>query len=267
VPEAVLGLGSNLGARRALLRCALALLEAQPGLTLLARSPLYETEPVGPPQPHYLNAAVRVAWVGSAESLFVVTQQVEHTLGRVRAERWGARTLDIDFLYWSSGSLKLPGLHVPHAELLARNFALAPLLDVMPELSSTWGATLARLGGSPERARPGWLDAAHALDAEGLELLHASESGAAELACLAVSAVGRCARRGRRARASMSFTRPEDMQAAGAKALLEHAESASQRGFCVCDAAITGVDARGTHGILIGEHTGGGERVELMRPE
>src|SRR5262245_25178879 len=103
MPRAVLGLGGNLGARAPLLRAATALLEAQPGLTVLARSLVYETPALGPPQPDYLNAALRVEWVGKPEGLFAVMVHVEQLLGRERRERWGARTIDLDLLLWSGG--------------------------------------------------------------------------------------------------------------------------------------------------------------------
>src|SRR3954469_1002197 len=75
--RAVIGLGGNLGARRALLRAAVQLLADQPGLRILDRSQLYESPALGPPQPDYLNAAVLVEWVGCADALFSVTCQVE----------------------------------------------------------------------------------------------------------------------------------------------------------------------------------------------
>jgi 2-amino-4-hydroxy-6-hydroxymethyldihydropteridine diphosphokinase len=156
MPEAVLGLGGNLGARRAIFDAALALLSGQPGCTLLARSRLYETPPLGPPQPDFLNAAVRVQWSGTAEQLLASAQRIEALLGRERRERWGARTLDLDVLHWGAGPVRSVALEVPHRELGARTFALAPLLDVAPELAATWQARLAELGGPPPLAQPGW---------------------------------------------------------------------------------------------------------------
>jgi 2-amino-4-hydroxy-6-hydroxymethyldihydropteridine diphosphokinase len=135
VPYAVLGLGSNLGSRRALLACARELLAAQPGLVVLASSPLYHTPPLGPPQPEYLNAALKVSWPGSARALLQLTQHIEQLLLRRRDHHWGPRTLDIDLLYWSAGDVAEPGLTVPHPGLVQRLFALVPLLDVAPELA------------------------------------------------------------------------------------------------------------------------------------
>lgn len=139
MPEAVLGLGGNLGARRALFKCARALLSSQPGLSVLAASPLYHTPPLGPPQPEYLNAALRVRWVGTARGLLAVAQHVEALLLRARGERWGPRTLDVDLLWWSEGAVREPTLCIPHPELRKRPFACVPLLDVAPELAAPLG--------------------------------------------------------------------------------------------------------------------------------
>ncbi|MET0340771.1 MAG: 2-amino-4-hydroxy-6-hydroxymethyldihydropteridine diphosphokinase [Polyangiales bacterium] len=158
--EAVLGLGGNLGARSANLRCALALLADTPGCEVLARSALYETPPLGPPQPDYYNAAARVRWHGAPRALLARTQEIEQRLGRVRSLHWGPRTLDIDLLHWSDGPVREDGLTLPHPELEARAFALAPLLDVAPALAPQFRARLAALGGPPPRARRGWLEPA-----------------------------------------------------------------------------------------------------------
>jgi 2-amino-4-hydroxy-6-hydroxymethyldihydropteridine diphosphokinase len=155
--EAILALGSNLGARRAIFGTALAMLDALPGCAVLARSRLYETPPLGPPQPAYLNAAVRVRWDREPLALLRVTQHIEQCLGRERRVRWGPRTLDIDMLHWSEGAIAEPGLAVPHTELEQRAFALAPLLDVASAASDGWHQALARLGGAPPLASPGWV--------------------------------------------------------------------------------------------------------------
>lgn len=256
----MLGLGSNLGARRALLRCALALLAGQPGLTVLARSHVYETPPLGPPQPDYLNAALRVSWCGTIESLLFVTQRVELLLGRERRERWGSRTLDIDLLHWSEGPVRTPWLDVPHPELSARAFALAPLLDVAPELTPTYEQPLAALGGPPPRANPGWLELerTHERAHAGLsfQAMVPASLPEEELASLAVSAVGACARIPRTARASLFFSSPRPPLEHGASFLLARIETLRAQGFHACDAAITALDAAGTRGYLIGEHTG-----------
>jgi 2-amino-4-hydroxy-6-hydroxymethyldihydropteridine diphosphokinase len=144
----VVGLGSNLGDRRATLRSACDALAALPGCELQACSALYETEPVGPPQPRYLNAAVRLASELGPRELLACLLEIERRHGRQRRERNGPRTLDLDIL-WASRAYTDEGLTVPHARLPERAFALAPLLDVAPELEPIYGPRLHELGGQP----------------------------------------------------------------------------------------------------------------------
>lgn len=148
---AVVGVGSNLGAREAAIRAAHALLDAREGIEVRAVSKIYETEPLGPPQPGYLNAAFRLDTTLSPTELLRVLLRTERRLGRrlVAEERWGPRSVDLDLLWDQRGPHESPGLTVPHPELEKRNFALAPLLDVAPELRNTFGPSLERLGGPP----------------------------------------------------------------------------------------------------------------------
>ncbi|NOY93188.1 MAG: 2-amino-4-hydroxy-6-hydroxymethyldihydropteridine diphosphokinase [Deltaproteobacteria bacterium] len=152
----VLGLGANLGDRFASLRQACLLLDASEDLRVVAESPVYETDPVGPPQPRYLNAAIRVETTRSPESLLDLALATEARMGRDRREsvRWGPRIIDIDLLYAFHKTLSSPRLQLPHAHLLERSFALAPLLDVAPELRECFGDTLAQLGGTPKTHAP-----------------------------------------------------------------------------------------------------------------
>jgi 2-amino-4-hydroxy-6-hydroxymethyldihydropteridine diphosphokinase len=128
--ECVIGLGSNLGARRKLLEDAVA------GCSrlgqLLAISWLYETDPVGPPQPLYLNAALLLRTELSPERLLDGLLELERAAGRERRERWGPRRLDLDLLWIAGRTIATDRLVVPHPELRERAFALAPLLDVAP---------------------------------------------------------------------------------------------------------------------------------------
>jgi 2-amino-4-hydroxy-6-hydroxymethyldihydropteridine diphosphokinase len=128
--DAVVGLGSNLGDRRATL--ARAALSLETVGQVVARSALYETEPVGPPQPRYLNAAVLLRTELAAERLLEALLAVEAKLGRVRRERWGPRVLDLDILWVDGAVVRTPALTVPHPSLRERPFALRPLLDVAP---------------------------------------------------------------------------------------------------------------------------------------
>jgi 2-amino-4-hydroxy-6-hydroxymethyldihydropteridine diphosphokinase len=130
--DAVIGLGSNLGDRRENL-CAAVTSLCQLG-HLVALSSLYETVPMGgPPQPSFLNAAVRIATRLGPGDLLESLHAVETSRGRVRRERWGPRTLDLDLL-WVRG-LRLVGsnLTVPHPRLAERAFAMIPLVEVAPD--------------------------------------------------------------------------------------------------------------------------------------
>ncbi len=188
MPRAIVGIGGNLGARRAIFACAEALLSATPGCVVLARSRLYETPALGPPQPDYLNGAFALDFAGEALALLELLREVEQQLGRMRRERWGPRTLDLDILHWSAGSISHDLLTVPHAGLTARTFALAPLLDVAPDLAPFYAQALATLGGPPTLAQDSWLLPAHFQ--AGLAI--SSPQDRAQLAWLLVGTVAQC---------------------------------------------------------------------------
>lgn len=145
-----IGLGTNLGDRLGYLQAALARLTTDARVAVEAVSRVYETPPLGPPQPHYLNAAVRIATSLLPTEVLALCLDVEASLGRVRKERWGPRTIDLDVLYAEQDGrvlvLSEAKLEVPHPRLAERAFALAPLLDVMPHLHATYGARLHELG-------------------------------------------------------------------------------------------------------------------------
>ncbi|MFW2389047.1 MAG: 2-amino-4-hydroxy-6-hydroxymethyldihydropteridine diphosphokinase [Polyangiales bacterium] len=159
----VVGVGTNLGAREAAIRAAQVLLDARDRIEVRAVSKIYETEPVGPPQPRYLNAALRLETDLSAREVLGVLLRTERRLDRRRTagERWGPRSIDLDVLWDERGAVDLPDLHVPHRELRNRDFALAPFLDVAPEQSDEFRASLTALGGAPRswdrgaRTQPG----------------------------------------------------------------------------------------------------------------
>jgi 2-amino-4-hydroxy-6-hydroxymethyldihydropteridine diphosphokinase len=129
--RAFLGLGSNLGDRRAILRRAVGAIE-----DLVAVSPVYETEPVGgPDQGAFLNIVVELATRRSPHELLELCRRLEQDAGRVRAERWGPRTLDVDVLWVDGVAVADPDLTVPHPRMHERNFVMRPLLDLDPTLS------------------------------------------------------------------------------------------------------------------------------------
>jgi 2-amino-4-hydroxy-6-hydroxymethyldihydropteridine diphosphokinase len=128
-----LGLGSNLGDRAGAIARALDLLGGR-GVRVVARSPLYETDPVTPdPQPLYLNAAVRAETALPPRALLATCLEVERALGRVRpAGRAAApREIDVDLLLYGAALIdEPPALVVPHPRLLDRPFVRLPLADV-----------------------------------------------------------------------------------------------------------------------------------------
>ena len=130
---AYLGLGANLGDRRAAIARALEALDAA-GVRIAVRSPLYEADAVAPdPQPPYLNAAARVETVLTARALLAACLEVERALGRVRppGRPAAARTIDVDLLLHGDAVIdQPPDLVVPHPRLLQRAFVRIPLADV-----------------------------------------------------------------------------------------------------------------------------------------
>ncbi len=129
--RALLGLGSNLGDRERYLRKAIASLA---GVTKVSST--YETEPVGGPggQGPYLNLVVELDTDLTPRQLLGVCHRLEAAAGRVREERWGPRTLDVDILLLGDLEVDEPDLQIPHPRMWDRAFVLAPLADVAPEI-------------------------------------------------------------------------------------------------------------------------------------
>lgn len=128
-----IGLGSNLGERERTLMRALEGLQAIDGVSLEAVSSLYESAALGPAQPAYLNAVVRILCDLEPVRLLGILQRIEAEHGRRREERWGPRTLDLDLLLWGARIVAEPNLQIPHLELHKRRFALVPLLELTPD--------------------------------------------------------------------------------------------------------------------------------------
>lgn len=132
--RAYVGVGTNLGDRWANLAHAARALRAVPRVALLRGSRVYDTAPVGPPQPRYLNAVLELEAELPAPALLAALQRVERDRGRRRdGVRWVARTLDLDLLLLGDLAIRGPGLVVPHPELPSRRFVLAPLAELCPE--------------------------------------------------------------------------------------------------------------------------------------
>jgi 2-amino-4-hydroxy-6-hydroxymethyldihydropteridine diphosphokinase len=132
---AFVGIGSNLGDREGHLRDALELLAAEEGIEIVSVSVLRETEPVGPvEQGPFLNGAAQVTTELPPRELLERLLDVEQRLGRVRRERFGPRTIDLDLLVYGDEVVDEPGLTLPHPRLHERRFALEPLAELAPGL-------------------------------------------------------------------------------------------------------------------------------------
>lgn len=136
--RAYLGIGSNLGDRLANLQTAVDGLAAIDGLAIVAVSPVYETAPVGgPEQSDFLNAVVAVDTALSPRRLLEIAHRLEATAQRVRRERWGPRTLDVDVLLVGTKEVHEPDLEVPHPRMWERAFVTVPLSDLDPALTDS----------------------------------------------------------------------------------------------------------------------------------
>ncbi len=143
----IVGLGANMGSARATLRAATARIASRADVFAMRESQITRTPPVGPAQPHYLNAAASFYSDLPPRVFLKWLQQIERELGRDRDRevRFGPRTLDLDLLHVSTGAIRTPTLIVPHPRLTERAFALLPLLEVAPELEATYGTAAGQL--------------------------------------------------------------------------------------------------------------------------
>lgn len=151
-PAAVyVALGSNLGDRLGTLQSVARELRdgAVPGTALVRSSPVFETRPLGPSTWAYLNAVVELRTVAEPPALLSALQDLELRHGRTRRERWEARTLDLDILVWMAAGVELecetPGLRLPHPEIGRRDFVLAPLAALAPDLRPGGARTISEL--------------------------------------------------------------------------------------------------------------------------
>jgi 2-amino-4-hydroxy-6-hydroxymethyldihydropteridine diphosphokinase len=149
--RAHVALGSNLGDRMATLDAAVRALDADERTHVMAVSRVYESKPVGgPEQGPYLNAVAVLETDRDPHSLLDLLLLTEDRLGRVRAERWGPRTADLDLILYDGPPVSSPDLTVPHPRARERAFVLVPLMEVDPYASFPDGETaaeaLVRLG-------------------------------------------------------------------------------------------------------------------------
>ena len=155
--RAWIGLGSNLEQPRRQLARAFDELAALPDTALSARSSLYLSKPLGPAdQPDYLNAVALLETRLAPLALLDALQAIEQAHGRRRERRWGPRTLDLDLLLYDERIIESPRLVLPHPGLHLRDFVLAPLVELDPELTIPGRGRAAEwLAHCPERtARP-----------------------------------------------------------------------------------------------------------------
>ncbi|TAJ47889.1 MAG: 2-amino-4-hydroxy-6-hydroxymethyldihydropteridine diphosphokinase [Herbiconiux sp.] len=135
---AVLAFGSNLGDREATILAAVDELRATEGVEVTAMSRLYETTAVKPDgidldAPSYLNAVAAIRTSLHPDELLTVVNRIENDHGRVRAERWGDRTLDVDIITFASVELDTERLTLPHPRAAVRDFVLVPWLEIEPD--------------------------------------------------------------------------------------------------------------------------------------
>ena len=145
--RAYVGVGTNLGDRWAHLAFAARALRAEPRVSLLRASRVWDAAPLGPPQPRYLNAVLELEALLPADALLEVLLGIERADGRKpSAVRWSARTLDLDLLLYGDEVIRTPALVVPHPALVTRRFVLAPLAELCPErVVPGTGRTVAQL--------------------------------------------------------------------------------------------------------------------------
>lgn len=132
-----IGIGSNRPLSRAfgpraIVEAAFDALDAAP-LRLLARSPVIATRPLGPSMRVYANAAALLSSPLPPLAMLDHLQEIERTFGRRRYRRWGARTLDLDLLLWSGGTVRSKRLTIPHSAFRERAFVLIPLKAIVPQ--------------------------------------------------------------------------------------------------------------------------------------
>ena len=142
-----LGLGANLNSPKKQLDNAVIALKSLPNSEFIACSHYYASKPMGPQdQPDYVNAVACINTLLEPEQLLDLTQAIELKHGRVRkAERWGARTLDIDILLFGEHILNTDRLTVPHYGLTEREFVVYPLQEIAPELILPSGASIKQI--------------------------------------------------------------------------------------------------------------------------
>jgi 2-amino-4-hydroxy-6-hydroxymethyldihydropteridine diphosphokinase len=131
-----IGLGSNLGDRRANIFEALDRIRKQPDIRILKESSLYESEPHGDAKTWFVNGVIEIETEFAPEQLLKRLKAIETAMGRkrVKGKRWGSRIIDLDILFYGSLVLRKRTLTIPHPEVANRRFVLLPLSELAPQL-------------------------------------------------------------------------------------------------------------------------------------
>ncbi len=134
--RAFIGIGSNLGDRKANYFEAIDRIQKLPSTRIVKQSSLYESEPLGDAKTWFVNAVIEVEIDCSADDLLKRLKAIETAMGRkrVRGKRWGSRVIDLDILFFNSEIINKRTLKVPHPELQNRRFVLAPLSELAPQM-------------------------------------------------------------------------------------------------------------------------------------
>ena len=131
--KCAIALGSNLGHSLTIIKSAIATLNNTPGITVKSHSSWYQTAPIGPPQPDYINACAILEVELQPEQLLTTLLEIEIKFNRIRREKWGPRTLDLDLLLYDNLILETPALTLPHPRMTDRAFVLVPLAEIAPD--------------------------------------------------------------------------------------------------------------------------------------
>lgn len=152
---AYIGLGSNMGDRAAYLRAAVRALDTLTEISLVRVSSIYLSPAVGPGcQGDYYNAAAACRTALPPRALLGQLMRIENNHGRQRSIHWGPRTLDLDLLLYGEHRINAPDLQLPHPHLLVRDFVLAPLCEIAPDLRHPDGEKLSQsLAGLPQTCK------------------------------------------------------------------------------------------------------------------
>ncbi len=144
--RSAIALGSNLGDSLKILADALKFLTETPGIRVQEYSSWYQTTAVGPPQPDYINGCALLEVRLTPQELLQILLGIEAQLGRIRRERWGPRTLDLDLLLFDDVILDQPNLQLPHPRMQERAFVLVPLAEIAPNwIEPISGKSIAQL--------------------------------------------------------------------------------------------------------------------------